>query len=186
MEDTFIPGNSFVNDEINPDDSLPHATTPADLNVTDNPLSSESDDKVLELGRKRRSMVTDVGVALPETFGRLRFTEVDEPCRSLEIPISLDQAAMIATLFKQNTRSRPFLSDVAVDLLNQFQMGIALVTISGRIDGVYLAEVTVVDNQGRQRIVPARPSDAVLLALSCAVQPPIMIEETLYDQVVAS
>lgn len=138
-------------------------------------------DVIVELSRRRRSFVSDIGVALPETFARLVISEVDDPLRSFQIPVSMDQASMIATLLKANVRKRPFLSDVAIDILSQFSMGIALVSITGLQENQFLAEVTIVDNQGRQRVVPSRPSDAILLALSCTVQPPIMADDYLFE-----
>ena len=136
---------------------------------------------VTELSRRRRSRVLDVGVALPETYGRVVIGEVDEPHRRFSIPISLDQAAMIAMALKALPRRRPLLADVMVDMMNQFSMGIAMVAVTGRQDEVFLAELTVVDAQGRQRNVPIRPSDALLLALVSAVHPPIMVDESLFS-----
>ena len=139
-----------------------------------------SPDGVVELSRRRRSRVVDVGVALPETFARVVVGEVDAPNRRLVIPVSLDQAAMLAMALKALPRRRPFLADVMVDVLNQFSMGIAMVSITGRQGEIYLAELTVVDSQGRQRNVPSRPSDALLIALTSPVHPPIMVDEALF------
>ncbi len=138
-------------------------------------------DGVAELSRRRRSRVVDVGVALPETFARVVVGEVDAPNRRLVIPVSLDQAAMLAMALKALPRRRPFLADVMVDVLNQFSMGIAMVSITGRQGEIYLAELTVVDSQGHQRIVPSRPSDALLVALMSPVHPPIMVDESLFS-----
>ena len=140
-------------------------------------------EEVAALARRRRSHVADVGVALPETFGRVVIAEVDSPFRSFMIPVSLDQAAMIATTLKSLARKRPLLSDVLVDVLNQFSMAIAMVSITGRQGDVFLAELSVVDAQGRQRNMPIRPSDAILVALSAPVTPPIMVDDSLFGPV---
>ncbi|MDA8261318.1 MAG: DUF151 domain-containing protein [Actinomycetota bacterium] len=140
-------------------------------------------ERVTQLATKRRSRVADVGVALPETHGRVVIAEVDEPHRSFSIPVSLDQASMIATLLRGLPRQRPFLADVLVDILNQFTLSVAMVVITGRRGDLYFAELTLFDKQAQQRVVPARPSDALLIALASSPPPPIMVEETLFGPV---
>ncbi len=175
MDDVFKPYAGSTQ----PDSVYEHDGDTDDVIEAEN-VSDHSPNSVVELSKKKRSVVVDVGVALPETFARLVIQEVDDPHRNLEIPISLDQGAMIAMLLKNNDRQRPFLSEVTLDILNQYSMSVALVSIAGRKNDIFLAEITIVDDQGRQRTVPSRPSDAVLLALSCQVPPPIMVDETLF------
>ncbi|MDA8102077.1 MAG: DUF151 domain-containing protein [Nitrospiraceae bacterium] len=143
-------------------------------------LAGSTADQVVRLSSTRRSRVADVGVALPETHGRVVIAEVDEPHRTFAIPVSLDQASMIATLLRSTPRRRPFMADVLVDILNQFALSVAMVVITGRQGDLYFAELTLFDKTAQQRVVPARPSDALLIALASSPPPPIMVEEALF------
>ncbi|MDA8116101.1 MAG: DUF151 domain-containing protein [Actinomycetota bacterium] len=143
-------------------------------------LAASTAEQVVRLSSTRRSRVADVGVALPETHGRVVIAEVDEPHRTFAIPVSLDQASMIATLLRGIPRRRPFMADVLVDVLNQFALSVAMVVITGRQGDLYFAELTLFDKTAQQRIVPARPSDAILIALASSPPPPIMVDEALF------
>ncbi len=187
-------GNLSASSEELEDNALP--THPAEAEIADagpaanaleealgeqEPAQGESTaDAVTQLASKRRSRVADVGVALPETHGRVVISEVDEPHRSFSIPVSLDQASMIATLLRGLPRQRPFLADVLVDILNQFTLSVAMVVITGRRGDLFFAEITLFDKHAQQRVVPARPSDALLIALASSPPPPIMVEENLF------
>lgn len=148
--------------------------------IDEESVPSGFDETVLRLSSRRRSRVVDVGVALPDTFGHVIIEETDEPNRRLSVPISLDQASMIAAALLHLPRRRPLLADVVSDLFDQFSMTIAMISITGRQGGVFLAEVTVVDSRGQQRTVPSRLSDAILLGLASPIMPPLMVSETLF------
>ncbi|MDA8277697.1 MAG: DUF151 domain-containing protein [Actinomycetota bacterium] len=140
-----------------------------------------SSDTISRLASRRRCVVEDVKVALPETNGTLIIREVDEPNRRLLVPIALDQAATLSVYLKRVPRVRPLLPEVLIDILNQYSINIAMVSITSKDGGVFRSEVTTVDSSGSAKSAPARLSDAVLLTLASPLSPPLMVEESLLE-----
>ncbi len=134
---------------------------------------------ISRLSMMRRCLVEDVRVLLPETNGTLIIREVDSPNRILKVPVGLDQASMLSIYLKGVSRVRPLLPEVMIDILNQYAVSIAMVSITSKDGGVYRSEVTTVDSSGKSKSVPARLSDAVLLTLASPLAPPLMVEESL-------
>lgn len=128
----------------------------------------------------RQVIVTDVRVLLPETFGRLYLSELDPPKRSLSIPISLEQAGIIAGMLSGRGAPRPMTGDLLCDILAAFNLSIEVVQITGKSGGVYLGQVTVVGASGRPRMFPCRPSDGVIVALGQPLPVPILVDESLF------
>lgn len=139
------------------------------------------DETISRLSKMRRCIVEDVKVILPETNGTLIIREVDEPNRRLEIPIGLDQASVLSIYLRGVDRVRPLLPEVVIDILNQYSINIAMVSITSMDGGIYRSEVTTVDSSGRSKSAPSRLSDAVLLSLASPLSPPLMVEESLLD-----
>lgn len=127
----------------------------------------------------RQVVVADVKVLLPETFGRLFLSELDPPKRSLSIPISLEQAGIIAGILSGKGAPRPMTGDLLCDIMAAFDLSVEVVQITGRSEGVYLGQVTVVGASGRPKMFPCRPSDGVIVALGQALPVPILVDESL-------
>lgn len=127
----------------------------------------------------RQVVVADVKVLLPETFGRLFLSELDPPKRSLCIPISLEQAGIIAGILSGKGAPRPMTGDLLCDIMAAFDLSVEVVQITGRSEGVYLGQVTVVGASGRPKMFPCRPSDGVIVALGQALPVPILVDDSL-------
>lgn len=129
----------------------------------------------------RQVVVSDVSVRLPETFGRLTFSELDVPKRSLSIPISLEQAGIIAGHLSGRQAPRPMSGDLICDIMSAFDLSVEVIQITGVANGVYLAQMTVTGAGSRPRSFPCRPSDGVIIALGQPLPVPILVDESLFD-----
>ncbi len=130
----------------------------------------------------RQVVASTVGVLLPETFGRLSFKELDPPNRHFSIPISLEQAGVISGLLKGIKPPRPMMGELFTEVMTVFDFSVAVVQISGIVNGVYLAEITFTSASGRPKVFPCRPSDGVILALSQHLPVPILVDEELFEK----
>lgn len=151
------------------------------------PKPSEGDAQPLlgppeRLPMYRQAVVSGVGVNLPETFGRLAFVELDEPKRTLTIPISLEQAGIISGLLQGMKPPRPMMGDLFCEVMTAFDFSVAVVQITGVDNGVYLAQITFTAASGRPKMFPCRPSDGIILALGQPLPIPILIDEDLFDK----
>ncbi|TAN27454.1 MAG: bifunctional nuclease family protein [Actinomycetota bacterium] len=129
----------------------------------------------------RQAVVSGVGVRLPETFGRLSFRELDEPKRYFTIPISIDQAGIIAGLLAGVKPPRPMMGDLFCEVMAAYDFSLAVVQITGVENGVYLAQVTFTTATGRPKMFPCRPSDGIILALGQPLPVPILVDEDLFE-----
>lgn len=130
----------------------------------------------------RQAVVSGVGVTLPETFGRLYFVELDEPKRRFAIPISLEQAGIISGLLQGIKAPRPMMGDLFCEVMTAFDFSVAVVQVSGRESGVYLAQITFMTAGGKPKMFPCRPSDGVILALGQPTPVPILVDEALFEE----
>lgn len=129
----------------------------------------------------RQAVVSSVGVRLPETFGRLNFIELDAPKRALGIPISIEQAGIIAGLMDGLKPPRPMMGDLFCEVMTAFDFSVAVVQITCQENSVYLAQITFTSASDRPRMFPCRPSDGVILALGQPLPVPILIDEDLFN-----
>ena len=143
------------------------------------PFSAED---VVALRSKKYSQVVAVEVNLPQTHGTVVIADVDDASATLEIPVTYEQAATVARVWRQMERKRPLLVDAFIELLNQYSMAVAMVVITGKRDGLYEAELTVLDAAKGRRVVPIRASDGILVALASTPPAPLMVEETLFSR----
>lgn len=127
----------------------------------------------------RQVVVSDVSVRLPETFGRLTFSELDAPKRSLSIPISLEQAGIIAGHLSGRSAPRPMSGDLLCDIMSAFDLSVEVIQITGEANGIFLAQLTVAGAGSRPRSFPCRPSDGVIVALGQPLPVPILVDESL-------
>ena len=90
---------------------------------------------------------------------------VDEPKLYLPIFIGGMEATAIATAMAGVDLPRPMTHDLLVAVINEVGTYVRKVTITDLIDGTFYAEMTLVDDQGHQVEVDARPSDSIAVAL---------------------
>lgn len=124
--------------------------------------------------------VVSCEVVLPETYGRLSLRERDGAGRVLTIPVSLEQASQLSVAIRELATPRPLSHATFVEILSAYGIMFELVSITGMTRGNYLAEITSTGPDGTRKHFPARPSDAVLLALRSPIRPPIMVSEALF------
>lgn len=129
----------------------------------------------------RQVVVDGVRVWLPETFGRLSLVELDSPRRNLSIPISLEQAGTIAGLLEGRKPPRPMMGDLFSEALCAFDLSVEVVQLTGKENGIYLGQITIVGAGGKPRIFPCRPSDGIILALGQPLPVPVLVDEALFD-----
>ena len=97
------------------------------------------------------------------------------------LPIVIDafQAISISTGRSGDDPGRPLTHDLMLSMLELFGAVVSHIEITDLVDGVYYA-MLVLERQGVQFEVDARPSDA--LALSVRVDAPIFIAEHVIDE----
>ncbi len=97
------------------------------------------------------------------------------------LPIVIDafQAISISTGRSGEDPGRPLPHDLMLSMLELFGAKLSRVEITDLIEGVYFA-MLVIERQGVQFEVDARPSDA--LALAVRVQAPIFIAEHVIEE----
>ena len=131
------------------------------------------------LATMRPVRLAEVGVALPETFGRMTLEAQDDSGLRLTIPVSLEQASQLAVALHGIEVPRPLASDLVISLFTAFDVNLDMVAITGLSGGNYLAEIVATASNGRHRRLPARASDAVVLATRVRPNVPIMVFEGL-------
>lgn len=174
-----FPVEPPLSDEI-PQEEI---ATPDDASSPDKAGDSAGADETAflltdRLARMRQVSLTDVGVALPETYGRMFLTPLDERGAALSIPISLEQASQLAATLRGIKTPRPLSHALFMEIATAFDLRLELVSITGVQSGNYVAEV-IFSGSGSTKTFPARPSDAVLLATLSEVPIPIMVDESL-------
>lgn len=97
------------------------------------------------------------------------------------LPIVIDafQAISISTGRSGEDPGRPLPHDLMLSILELFGAKLSRIEITDLIEGVYFA-MLVIERQGVQFEVDARPSDA--LALAVRVQAPIFIAEHVIEE----
>lgn len=174
-----FPVEPSVSAEIPEEEDItaPNDPTPGE---TEEPVSKVETGLFLtdRLARMRQVSLTDVGVALPETYGRMFLTPLDERGAALSIPISLEQASQLAATLRGVKTPRPLSHALFMEIATAFDVRLELVSITGVQNGNYVAEV-IFSGSGSTKTFPARPSDAVLLATLSEVPIPIMVDEAL-------
>ncbi|MCY4355005.1 MAG: bifunctional nuclease family protein [Truepera sp.] len=97
------------------------------------------------------------------------------------LPIVIDafQAISISTGRSGEDPGRPLPHDLMLSMLELFGAKLSRVEITDLIEGVYFA-MLVIERQGVQFEIDARPSDA--LALAVRVQAPIFIAEHVIEE----
>lgn len=95
--------------------------------------------------------------------------------RCLPIWIGTAEAAAISQAQEGLRPPKPLTHDLMITVLAEFEHRISQVRITALEAGTFLAELVIDD-----RIVPARPSDAIALALRCGAE--IVCTEAVLDE----
>ncbi len=98
---------------------------------------------------------------------------------NLHIVIGPTEARAISMAHRGQKPSRPLSYDMAHALLDEAGARIEQVAIIDLQDGIYYAEIRLLDEDGRKRVVDSRPSDAIALALRSDA--PIFADESVLE-----
>ena len=98
------------------------------------------------------------------------------------LPIWVGTAEATAIAFSQQglTAQRPLTHDLIVDLLAALKVNLRSVHLTELRDGIFFAELVLIDQSGAEVKLSCRPSDAV--ALSVRMDVPILARVELFDQ----
>lgn len=124
--------------------------------------------------------VTGIEVELPAPHAVVVLAEVDEPHRSLAIPLGLPEATGLAHAWRGRPTPRPLTHELFADVLVRLGASVEVVRLLGRRAGVVLAELELSSPRGYER-VPCRPSDALTLAIRQRVPAPVLVDPRLFD-----
>jgi hypothetical protein len=98
---------------------------------------------------------------------------------NLHIVIGPAEARAISLAHRGQKAQRPLSYDMARSLLQEAGASIQRVAITDLQDGIYYAEIRLTDDDGQERVVDSRPSDAIALALRMGA--PIFAAETVLE-----
>jgi uncharacterized protein len=99
--------------------------------------------------------------------------------RALPIYIGQDQAKAIINALEKQAPPRPFTHDLIINLLENCHVSIEKILINALQDNTFYA-VIVIEQDGIQKEIDARPSDAIALAVR-AKAPIWVMEEVIAD-----
>jgi len=98
---------------------------------------------------------------------------------NLHIVIGPAEARAISMAHRGQKPTRPLSYDMARALLDEAGARIEQVAIIDLQDGIYYAEIRLLDEDGHKRVVDSRPSDAIALALR--TDAPIFADESVLE-----
>ncbi|SMY12541.1 bifunctional nuclease family protein [Brevibacterium jeotgali] len=119
--------------------------------------------------------VVGVRIELPANQPILVLKAVERP-RYLPIWIGSSESALIQMTQKGLISARPLTHQLLLDVLDRYGASIERVTVTGREEHTFYARIDTSD--GKQ--ISARPSDAVLLALTADA--PVYVAESVLDE----
>lgn len=119
--------------------------------------------------------VVGVRIELPANQPILVLKAVQRP-RYLPIWIGSSESALIQMTQKGLISARPLTHQLLLDVLDRYGASIERVTVTGREEHTFYARIDTSD--GKQ--ISARPSDAVLLALTADA--PVYVAESVLDE----
>lgn len=118
--------------------------------------------------------VVGIRIELPANQPILVLKAVERP-RYLPIWIGSNESALIQMTQKGLVTARPLTHQLLIDVLDHYGASIERVTVTGREEHTFYARIDTSD--GKQ--ISARPSDAVLLALTADA--PVFVAESVLD-----
>lgn len=124
--------------------------------------------------------IVGVRLEMPANAPVLVMREQSGLRRVMTIYIGGPEASAIHTALEGLEPPRPLTHDLAIDLLEAANGRVERIVVTEVRDATYFADV-VLSSDGGQKVVSARPSDAVALALRSGS--PIFAEDDLLDEV---
>ncbi|GAA4508206.1 bifunctional nuclease family protein [Brevibacterium yomogidense] len=118
--------------------------------------------------------VVGIRIELPANQPILVLKAVDRP-RYLPIWIGSNESALIQMTQKGLVTARPLTHQLLIDVLDHYGARIERVTVTGREEHTFYARIDTSDGKR----ISARPSDAVLLALTADA--PVYVAESVLD-----
>lgn len=119
--------------------------------------------------------VVGIRIELPANQPILVLKAVDRP-RYLPIWIGSNESALIQMTQKGLVTARPLTHQLLIDVLDHYGAQIERVTVTGREEHTFYARIDTSDGKR----ISARPSDAVLLALTADA--PVYVAESVLDE----
>jgi len=123
--------------------------------------------------------VSGVTMELPAPNPEVVLHEAQDPWRELRIPVGMAEGSAIAYAVRGIETPRPLTHALAAEILDRHDVAIVAVRITVRRGQVFFAEIDTTGPRGR-RIVPARPSDAIALALRQKLPVPVLVGEWVF------
>ncbi len=130
-------------------------------------------------------LVSDVRTAVPATpgveAGRVTLQEESPPYRSLSIVIAQPEARAINAAWSHVVAPRPSTWDLFIAALDLLGARIVRVVVASVEEGRHFFAYVVIDRDGEQVELPARPSDALALALRASEAEILVAEQVFVD-----
>ncbi|WP_019159799.1 bifunctional nuclease family protein [Brevibacterium senegalense] len=123
----------------------------------------------------REAEVVGIRIELPANQSILVLKALDLP-RYLPIWIGPSESALIQMAQRGLVSARPLTHQLLLDVLDHYGSGVERVTVTRREEHTFFARIDTTD--GKQ--ISARPSDAVLLALTADA--PVFVSQTVLDE----
>ena len=123
----------------------------------------------------REAEVVGIRIELPANQSILVLKALDLP-RYLPIWIGPSESALIQMAQRGLVSARPLTHQLLLDVLDHYVSGVERVTVTRREEHTFFARIDTTD--GKQ--ISARPSDAVLLALTADA--PVFVSQAVLDE----
>lgn len=123
----------------------------------------------------------EVSVNLPDVYPRVLLQEIEAPYRVLRFSIGTSEAISIAMAQKNEFAPRPLTHDLIQAIFDEFEIKLEAVRILKLDSGNFGAQIILSSSRGGNKLIDARPSDALALALRQPGYIPIVVEEKLLE-----
>jgi bifunctional DNase/RNase len=100
--------------------------------------------------------------------------------RIFPVIIGINEAVAIRTQIGGFVSSRPLTHDLACAIIKSLGAGLEKIVIDKLLEGTFHAKLYLKDNTGKLKIVDARPSDGVALAVR--TKAPIFVDDKVLDK----
>lgn len=129
--------------------------------------------------------VSDVRTAVPSTpgveAGLVVLTEERDPNRSVQIVIGQPEARAIQSAWLGATQRRPSTWDLFIAAIDALGGRVERVVVTAVEEGVHFYADVEIDGGGERKVLSARPSDAIALALRSPEAGIYLAEKVLVD-----
>lgn len=130
-------------------------------------------------------VVADVRTAVPTTAGveagSVTLREADPPYRSIEIVIGQPEARAIQSAWSGQVPRRPSTWDLFVSAVGVLDAKVGRAVITAVEEGRHFFADVELERDGERRVLSARPSDAIALALRSFGSTIYIAEQVLSD-----